>query len=54
LQAHHRALAGDVRKLVETYHAIFEWNVLDMDWKAADRLILAEIRKASDDGEMAR
>jgi hypothetical protein len=39
-------LVGDVRALVDKYRAIFDWDVPDIDQGAADKLILAEIRKA--------
>ncbi|WP_395665017.1 hypothetical protein [Methylocella sp.] len=43
-----KQLGGDVKALVEKYRAIFDWDVPDVDQGAADRLILAEIRKALD------
>ena len=47
--ARHRArLVADVNKLVDRYRAIFDWDVPDIDQRAADRLILGEIRKALD------
>ena len=46
LAAQHQHLVRDVRSLVEKYRAIFGWNVPDIDQAAADRLILAEVRKA--------
>lgn len=49
LDGHRRALIADVRGLVEKYRAIFDWDIPDIDQKAADRLILAEVRKALDD-----
>jgi hypothetical protein len=33
------------------YRAIFDWHIPDIDQKAADRLILAEMRKTLDDVE---
>jgi hypothetical protein len=44
-------LVGDVKKLVDRYRAIFDWDVPDIDQRAADRLILGEIRKAVDELE---
>jgi hypothetical protein len=41
-------LVGNVRSLVDKYCAIFDWDVPDIDQAAADKLILAEIRKALD------
>ncbi len=46
LEGHRNQLIADVRKLVEKYRAIFDWDVPDIDQTAADKLILAEIRKA--------
>ncbi|PNG27244.1 hypothetical protein [Methylocella silvestris] len=46
MERHRGQLAGDVKKLVEKYRAIFDWDVPDIDQAAADRLILAEIRTA--------
>ena len=41
-------LVGNVRSLVDKFCAIFDWDVPDIDRAAADKLILAEIRKALD------
>ncbi len=46
LAAHRREIVADVRKLIEKYRAIFDWDVPDIDQRAADTLILAEVRKA--------
>jgi hypothetical protein len=51
LERHRDQLIGDVRRLVEKYRAIFDWDVPDIDQNAADRLILVELRKALDDIE---
>ncbi len=48
LQEYHGAIVADAEKLVEKYRAIFDWNVPDIDQKLADRLIIAEVRKALD------
>ena len=48
MDRHRKQLVGDVKELVEKYRAIFDWDVPDVDQTAADRLILAEIRKALD------
>lgn len=53
LEHQRRRIAADVRKLVEKYRAIFDWDVPDIDQAAADRLLLAEIRRALDDVERA-
>ena len=46
LTAHRGQITADVRTLIEKYRAIFDWDVPDIDQAAADRLILAEVRKA--------
>lgn len=51
LEAYRNAIISDVRSLVEKYRAIFDWNVPDIDQTVADKLILAEVRKALDELE---
>jgi hypothetical protein len=51
LDAHRSGIIADVKKLVEKYRAIFDWDVPDIDQSRADQLILMEIRKALDDIE---
>jgi len=51
LDRHRGKIVADVRHLVEKYRAIFDWDVPDIDQNAADKLILAEMRKALDDAE---
>lgn len=51
LDAHRGDIIVDVKKLVEKYRRIFDWDVPDIDQAVADRLILAEVRKALDDIE---
>jgi len=46
LERHRVQIGADVAGLVEKYRKIFDWDVPDVDQAAADRLILAEIRKA--------
>ncbi len=46
LEGHRGQITVDVRKLIEKYRAIFDWDVPDIDQAAADRLILIEVRKA--------
>jgi hypothetical protein len=48
LEAHRDQIDGDVKKLVEKYRAIFDWDVPDVDQAAADKLILTEMRRALD------
>jgi hypothetical protein len=51
LENHRHQIIADVRKLVEKYRAIFDWDVPDVDQAEADRLITMEIRRALDDVE---
>lgn len=46
LEAHRKQIVADVKKLVEKYRAIFDWDVPDIDQAAADKLILAEMHRA--------
>lgn len=51
LEGHRSEIIADVKKLVEKYRAIFDWDVPDIDQNLADKLILAEMRKGLDDIE---
>lgn len=51
LEAHRSGIIKDVKKLVEKYRAIFDWDVPDIDQSLADRLIIVEVRNALDDIE---
>jgi hypothetical protein len=51
LEGHRDQIIADVKKLVEKYRAIFDWDVPDIDQAAADKLILTEVRKALDEIE---
>jgi hypothetical protein len=51
LDRHRGELIADVKSLVEKYRAIFDWDVPDIDQPAADKLILAAVRKALDEIE---
>lgn len=46
LEAHRKQSVADVTKLVEKYRAIFDWDVPDIDQRAADKLILVEMHRA--------
>lgn len=48
LDKHRHQIFTDVKKLVEKYRAIFDWDVTEIDQPAADKLILAEMHKAQD------
>ena len=51
LDAHRAQLVSDVKRLVEKYRAIFDWDVPEVDQAGADKLILAAIRNALEDIE---
>jgi hypothetical protein len=51
LQSHRDEIIADVKKMVEKYRAIFDWDVVDIDQTVADKLILVEVRKALDELE---
>jgi len=51
LEGHRSQIISDVKKLVEKYRAIFDWDVPDIDRVAADKLILTEVRRALDELE---
>jgi hypothetical protein len=51
LEGHRSEIIADVKKLVEKYRAIFDWDLPEFDQNVADRLILAELRKGLDDIE---
>jgi len=53
MERHHKAMVADVRKLVEKYRAIFDWDVPDIDQVRADRLILEVMHRALADLERA-
>jgi hypothetical protein len=46
LEGHRADIIADVKKLVEKYRKIFDWDVPDIDQAEADKLILSEVRKA--------
>jgi hypothetical protein len=46
LEGHRGEILADMRKLFEKYRAIFDWDIPEIDQKAADRLILMEMHKA--------
>ncbi len=49
LEQHRDQIIADVKRMLEKYRAIFDWDVPDIDQGLADKLILAAIRKALDD-----
>ncbi len=53
LNAQREQLNADVKRMVEKYRSIFEWDVPDIDQALAERLIVAAIRQALDDIENA-
>lgn len=48
LEGHRSQIIADMKSLVEKYRAIFDWDVPDINQSLADKLILAEMRKALD------
>ncbi len=51
LEAHREQLEADVRRLVDKYLAIAEWDVPEIDEPLAIRLIVAAIRQTLDSVE---
>jgi hypothetical protein len=51
LKGHRNQIIADVKSLVEKYRAIFDWDVPEIEQHVADKLIVAEMRKALDDIE---
>ena len=51
LDGHRGEIIAGMKSLVEKYRAIFDWDVPDINQGVADKLILAEMRKALDDIE---
>jgi hypothetical protein len=46
LEGHRAEIIADVKKMVEKYRKIFDWDVPYIDQAAADSFILSEVRKA--------
>ena len=53
LEAHREQLEADVRRLVDKYLAIAEWDVPEIDEPLASRLIITAVRQALDRVEKA-
>ena len=53
LEAHREQLESDVRRLVEKYLAISEWDVPEIDEPLATRLIITAVRQVLDHVEKA-
>ena len=53
LAKHRHQISADVAKLVERYRSVFAWDVPDIVRAAADKLILAQIRRALDVAEQS-
>jgi hypothetical protein len=47
LEGHRAEIVADVKKMVEKYRKIFDWDVPDIDQAAADRLILANVIRST-------
>jgi hypothetical protein len=48
LQRHRDEIVSDVKRLIERYRAVFDWDVPDIDQAYADKLIILEVRAALD------
>jgi hypothetical protein len=48
LERRRSEIVADVKRLIERYRAIFDWDVPDIDQAYADKVILAEVRAALD------
>jgi molybdopterin converting factor small subunit len=53
LEAHREQLQADVRKLLDKYLAIAEWDVPEIDEPLAIRLIVTAVRQELDSVEKA-
>lgn len=49
LDAYRGEIVADMRSLVEKYRKIFDWDIPEIDQRAADKLILTAMRTALDD-----
>lgn len=49
LDAYRGEIVEDMSSLVEKYRRIFDWDIPEIDQLAADKLIVAAMRKALDD-----
>lgn len=49
LNAHRSEIVADMRSLVEKYRTIFDWDIPEIDQRAAETLILAAMHTALDD-----
>jgi hypothetical protein len=48
LDAYRSEIEEDMRSLVEKYRKIFDWDIPEINQRAADKLILAAMRAALD------
>ena len=46
LEAHRNDIVTDMHSLVEKYRAIFDWDIPEIDQRAADSLIVAAMHTA--------
>jgi hypothetical protein len=49
MNAHRAQLVADIKRLIDKYRSIFEWDVPDVDEALSDRLIVAALRQALDE-----
>lgn len=52
LDAYRSEIEDDMRSLVEKYRKIFDWDIPEIDQRAADKLILTALRVALDANEV--
>jgi len=48
LAAHSRQLVTDLRRLVERYRTVFDWDAPELDRDLSDTMILTALREALD------
>jgi hypothetical protein len=48
LDEHRGEIVADVKRVIEKYRAIFDWDIPEVDQGLTDKLILQEVRKALD------
>ncbi|MBE0619074.1 MAG: hypothetical protein IH605_00625 [Burkholderiales bacterium] len=48
LERHRGEIIAGMTALIDKFRAVFDWDVPEIDQKVADKLILAEMRKALD------
>ncbi|MBK6854479.1 MAG: hypothetical protein IPG93_23625 [Burkholderiales bacterium] len=49
MDAHRAQLTSDLKRLIDKYVAIFEWDVPEVDEPLSERLIIESLRRGLDD-----